>query len=180
MVCYQLDKTLGLYFANGCGGAPAFRSAYKSKGSSGHCVIEAIRLLESRLSGLGQSELPDEGGTRASRRLAQHEFRSSRTAIDCRHCWKIPLTAAGAVPAITTRQRVPCHHMIRGSEIRVEPDYKSPSRRRRRRLLRTGRGRWSVKSVTSGLRGGQYVAGDPETERRIGEDQKPAARGWKG
>jgi hypothetical protein len=36
-------------------------------------------------------------------------------------------------------------------------------------------------SVTSGLmRGGQYVAGDPETERRIGEDQRPAARGWKG
>jgi hypothetical protein len=47
-----LDKTLGIYFANGCGGATAFRSAYKSKGSSGHCVIEAIRLLESRPPGL--------------------------------------------------------------------------------------------------------------------------------
>jgi hypothetical protein len=42
-------------------------------------------------------------------------------------------------------------------------------------VLRTGRGRWSVKSVTSGLKGGQYVVGAPETERRIGEDQKPAA-----
>ena len=55
---------------------------------------------------------------------------------------------------------------------------------RNREQRRQGIGQWQSgppsESVTRNLRGGQYGAGDPETERRIGEDRRPAARGWKG
>ena len=51
--------------------------------------------------------------------------------------------------AINTRQWV-CHHMIRVFEILVEPIINRASRRRRGRLVPTGRGRWSVESVASG------------------------------
>jgi hypothetical protein len=107
-----LDKTLGIYFANGCGGATAFRSAYKSKGSSGHCVIEAIRLLESRLPGLDNlSCLMKVGRERADAWLTNRLSTLLENTSDRRwSCAGNNDSSMGAVP-----------HMIRGSEILAEP-----------------------------------------------------------
>ena len=47
---------------------------------------------------LGQPEPPDEGGTRANRRLAPEQFRPARRGINRRHPRRISLTAAGVPP----------------------------------------------------------------------------------
>ena len=92
-------------------------------------VMASLSALKQAQCRLGQSDLPDEGGTRASPHLAQHEFRSARTAVDCRQCWKIPLTAVAAVPTITTCRWVPYHHMIRGSKILITSEVALNSKR---------------------------------------------------
>ena len=55
-------------------------------------VMTGLGALGQTQRRLGQPELPDEGGTRASRRLAPEEFRLPRRGIDRRHSRRVPLT----------------------------------------------------------------------------------------